>query len=302
VSAVIAEGVAVPEGPLFLPDGSLLVTEMARHRGCVTRIESDGSIGPIIAATGRPNGLAPAGDAAVWVAESLMPAILLLHLDGRTEVVSTRCGDEPLLWPNDLCVGRDGRLYATDSGVLVTDFLAPDDAVRIDPYTIALDGRVLTIDPLSGDNEIIDRGLRFANGIAFGPDELLYVSETITGNVYRYDVNGDADRELFGNVLDPDRPIEGMGGPDGIAFDVDGNLYVAVSGQGDITVLDRSGTVTRRHRTRGLAPTNVAFGPADARQIYVTDCQYNRVEVIDVTAPGLRLYGSPSTSLGTSDA
>ena len=120
MNAVIAEGAAVPEGPLFLADGSLLVTEMAPDRGCVTRIESDGSIGAVIAATGRPNGLAPATDSAVWVAESLTPAILLLDVDGHAEVVATECANDPLLWPNDLCVGSDGRLYVTDSGILCT--------------------------------------------------------------------------------------------------------------------------------------------------------------------------------------
>ena len=39
----------------------------------------------------------------------------------------------------------------------------------------------------SGECRKLDSGLRFSNGIAFGPDKNLYVSESLTGMVYRYE-------------------------------------------------------------------------------------------------------------------
>ena len=33
----------------------------------------------------------------------------------------------------------------------------------------------------------IDSGIKFTNGIAFGPDRLLYVNETLTGAIYSYE-------------------------------------------------------------------------------------------------------------------
>ena len=288
MTGLIGEGISLPEGPAFLDDGSLCVTELALERGCVTRIAPDGTRGSVIAKTGRPNGLALGTDAVLWVAESLVPAILRLELDGRSAVIATHCGGTPLLWPNDLCVGPDGRLYVTDSGIRFIDFIQNGE-LRVDPFTIDLDGRIVAIDPVSGDGRIIDRGLRFANGIAFGPDGLLYATETITGNIYRYDLSKAASRELFGNVLNTSRPIMGIGGPDGIAFDANGNLYVAVFGLGEIAVLDRSGAVARRIPTRGREPTNVVFGPQGSTAIYVTDCEHGCVEVIDVGIGGLAL-------------
>ena len=49
-------------------------------------------------------------------------------------------------------------------------------------------------------------------------------------------------RDLFGNVIDPAAP-PGWKGPDGMAFSMDGSLYVAVFGQQDVTVLGRNGEV-----------------------------------------------------------
>lgn len=60
--------------------------------------------------------------------------------------------------------------------------------------------------------------------LAFGPDEALYVTGPTVSSfdaVYRIDRNGDA--ELF---------YKGLGRPQGLAFDIDGNLYVAASVRG----------------------------------------------------------------------
>jgi sugar lactone lactonase YvrE len=69
-----------------------------------------------------------------------------------------------------------------------------------------------------------------------------------------------------------------------------GNLYVAVFGQGDITVLGPDGTVVRRYKTGGMLPSNLAFGPPGEKRIYVTEDETGTLEVIDVDCDGLPLY------------
>ena len=81
-----------------------------------------------------------------------------------------------------------------------------------------------------------------------------------------------------------------MRGPDGMAFGVDGKLYVAVYGQGDVTVLGQDGHVSERIRTEGIMPTNVAFGPPGQRKIYVTEYELGQIEVFDVETDGLPLW------------
>lgn len=280
----------MPEGPVALKDGSWLVVEMGSDRGCITHITEAGKKKRVVAKTGRPNGLAIDNDQNIWCAESQNPALLKISLDGEVEEILTGCGDEPFLFPNDLAFGPDGKLYLTDSGILFDDF-APGGNIRPDYDTVPLNGRIYRIDVDTLTIEKIDTGIRFANGIAFGPDDDLYVNETLTGNIFRYQYNNGAlgPRTLFGNVIAPDAP-EGIKGPDGMKFGQDGSLYVSVFAQGDITVLGRDGNVTRRMKTDGNLPTNLAFGLPGDQRIYITEDAQGTLEVFDVDCDGLSLY------------
>lgn len=288
---IFAGDLHAPEGPVALPDGAWLIVEGGADRGCVTRLSRDGRIRSVIRKTGRPNGLAVDHGGAIWVAESKIPSLLKVTMEGECEIVATQCNGEPFLFPNDLCFGPDGALYLTDSGILIDDF-APNNQVRKDYMNVDYDGRVYRIDPQSGSVRKIDSGLRFTNGIAFGLDGLLYVNETLTGNIYRYgwrDGNISGPRELFGNVIRADAP-PGWKGPDGMAFDENGLLFVAVFGQGDITVLSLRGEVVRRIPTSGLLPTNVAFALPQEHRIHVTEYEHGQMETFPVACDGLRLW------------
>jgi len=288
---IFASDLQNPEGPVALPDGSWLIVEGGAERGCVSHISADGSTRREIRKTGRPNGLAVDSDGVIWVAESKVPSLLRLTMDGRCEVVATGCDGEPFLFPNDLCFGPDGALYLTDSGVDINVF-APNNEIRSDYLRFNFDGRIYRVDPRNGSVSQLDRGIRFTNGIAFGPDLALYVDETLTGNVYRYawtETGVSSNRELFGNVIRPDAP-PGWKGPDGMAFDQRGLLYVAVFAQGDVTVLGRDGQVARRLETSGNLPTNVAFALPGQQRIHVTEYEHGQIEWFSVDCDGLPLW------------
>ncbi len=288
---LFSTGLSIPEGPVALRDGSWLVVEMGPDRGCITRISQDGKDKRIVVKTGRPNGLAVDRNGFIWAAESLTPSLLKVTLDGQVEEVLTSCGDEPFLFPNDLAFGPDGMLYLTDSGILFEEF-APGGQVRADYMDVSIDGRVYKINPATHEIEKIDSGIRFTNGIAFGPDNNLYVNETITGMIFKYEwregrVSGK--RQDFGNVIAPDAP-EGIKGPDGMKFGADARLYVTVFGQGDVTILDAAGEVSERIKTDGAFPTNLAFGLPGDNRIYVTEDEIGTIEVFDVGVDGFKLY------------
>ena len=288
---ILAEDLRAPEGPVALPDGTWLIVEGAAERGCVTHLSADGRSRSVIRKTGRPNGLAVDHTGVIWVAESKTPSLLRLTMEGDCEVVASVCNGEPLLFPNDLCFGPDGALYLTDSGVSI-DAFAPNNQVRHDYMSVDYDGRLYRFDPQKGSLTKLDSGMRFTNGIAFGLDNLLYVNETLSGNIYRYswkDGRISGPRELFGNVIRSDAP-RGWKGPDGMAFDENGLLYVAVFGQGDVTVLGLNGEVLKRIPTKGMLPTNVAFGLPTKHHIYVTEYERGRIEAFPVNCNGLRLW------------
>jgi gluconolactonase len=293
---IFTTDLALPEAPALLSDGSWLVAELAFESGTVKRISPDGTSHRAVAKTGRPNGIAVGSDDVIWVCESLEPAILRLELSGGFEPVLTEVEGVPLLWPNDLCFGPDGALYVTDSGLLVREFLDSSGRPVAEAASLSPAGIVFRFDPRSREAWLLDDGYRFTNGIAFGPDGLLYVNETMSGNVYRYrlrDGRVDGGRELFANVLDPEATTPGLRGPDGMAFSEDGRLWVTVFGQGDVTVLAPDGTVHERLKLVGRAPTNIAFGERGEGRIYVVEDELGQIEAYDVGIDGLPLHSGP---------
>jgi gluconolactonase len=289
---VFVDGLNDPETPRRLRDGSWMVVEM-RQPGKITRISADGKQIQRIATVEKPIGLAIGPSDTLWVAATLPePSVLRVSLSGSIEIFSKSAEGKRFLHPNDLCFGPDGRLYVTDSGIRPDEW-EKDGAVRTDYRDATYDGRVYQIDIQTGRIRIVDSGIRFTNGIAFGPDKDLYVNEMVTGNVYRYPFgrNGEiGHRELMGNVLDQEWKGAGFRGPDGMCFDSEGFCYCAVYGQTDVTVLSPSGLASRRIETRGREPTNVSFGLVEEKRLFVTEKQFGAIECFDIDAVGAPIY------------
>ena len=288
---IFSNDVNKPEGPVSLMDGSWMIAEMGL--GIISHFSANGKEKRIIAETGRPNGLALDGNGNLWIAESKYPAILKLSPSGDLTTISTGMHELLFLWPNDLCFGPDGALYFTDSGILLNDLVGIEEPEAV--YDLEFDGRIVRIDPNTNICEIIDRGLRFPNGIVFGlGGEYLYVNETLTGDVFHYriiDGRVEGSRQLFGNVMaKPCEKYHKMAGPDGMAFDKEGNLYVCVLQQGDITILPPDGSIIGHLPIFGKFPTNIAFSRSGKPQILVTEGSTNSLLKLDVQLGGMALY------------
>jgi gluconolactonase len=285
-----ATEVGAPEGPVCLPDGSMYVTEMSAATLQVTRLFPNGGRKLIKRTGGRPNGLAMDGDGNLWIAEAGLRAVLCIDVQGRELLRIDHDGEQPLRLPNDLCFGKNGLLYVTDSGMTAEDFL--DGQNFAENYRkLPWDGRVYELDPVKGKVlRILDRCILFTNGIAFGPDDALYANASFTGDVYRYDVFGSEKptREVFGNVL---QPFEGddFCGPDGMCWGDDGRLYCTVYGQRNVTVLNNDGSLAERWLLDGENPTNCAFARS-GKTLLVTEVERGRVEELATSCGGLPLH------------
>src|SRR5262249_43309878 len=111
-ASLFATGIPYPEGPVFLPDGTLVVCARRDHH--LVRIRPDGSVSRLRDLPGlRPNGCKRHRDGRLFVAAMSGPSIVALDDAGRLEPIVTTCDGGPLLGPNDLVFGPDGTLYFT---------------------------------------------------------------------------------------------------------------------------------------------------------------------------------------------
>src|SRR5690606_34880156 len=153
------------------------------------------------------------------------------------------------------CVDARGRIYFTDP-------YYGGDIEKSQPHS-----GVYRIDA-PGQVTLVVSDLQRPNGIVITPDNrTLYISDRGTQKLHRYAVQKDGSLEPAGVVYDfsPDRGIDGM------RLDVDGKIYGA-AGQGATTglfVLSPEGRLLL-HRPMPEFSTNLAFGGADGRDLYLT--------------------------------
>ncbi len=266
---IITQGLAFPEGPVFDPEGNLYVVNL--HSGIITRVGADGRTETFVDTGGKPNGAAwNSTDGSLTVCDSGLRQILSITAQGEIRVLSDSFQRSPLAGPNDCTYDAEGNLYFTD------------------PLGSSLDNPVGKVYCMlhTGEVRLFDDGYAFSNGIAWGPDGALYVAESRTRRIWRYVMDGPgtfAEKTLFVE-------LEGGRGPDGMAFDDAGRLYIAHAGKGCVAVVSPEGRVVEEIPVGGASPTNVAFGDIRGLDLYVTEAESGSVYRITVGKRGLLLY------------
>ncbi|HEU4319792.1 MAG TPA: SMP-30/gluconolactonase/LRE family protein [Acidimicrobiia bacterium] len=175
---------------------------------------------------------------------------VLLALDeaGITEIART--GTSDLVRTNDGKAGPDGRLW----------FGSMDwEAVKPLGSLMVYDGEVKTV---------FD-GITISNGLGWSPSgDVFYHTDTIPGLIYqhRYDLTSGraTDRRVLVDLTDVGA------GPDGLAVDADGNLWVAMWDGWSLLVFDATGRKIDELTLPVQRPTSVAFGGPDLADLYIT--------------------------------
>jgi len=273
----IAEGLAFPEGPVVMADGSVILVELMGGR--VTRCW-DGRRETVCETGGGPNGAAIGPDGALWLcnnggiyqtgpgSEGRIERIDLST--GRLERVCDSCDGIALGAPNDLVFDADGRLWFTDFGTIGR---TGKDYGGL--YTCLPDGSAIAA---------IKRGTLSYNGIGLSPDGMhLYVADTFQARLYRYDARVEPQEPHY--VATASGPV----GFDSLAVTAAGNICVATLWRGAITTITPDGQVTSRSIPGDEHITNLAFGGEDMRDAYVTLSGTGRLVRMRWDEPGLRL-------------
>jgi gluconolactonase len=198
--------------------------------------------------------------------------IYRLGRDGTRTVVADRYDGKRFNGPNDLVLKSNGALYFTDgTGGLRGRERSPARELFFNGLFLVRDGKVQAL-------ERVPDGMAAPNGIALSPDEkVLYAGHT--GKIWRYDIQPDD------TVANPRVVIESR--TDGMKVDRFGNLYLT-SGGGVLIVSPSGKRLGMIHPPKdiGNTTTNVAFGDADAKTLYIT--ARTHLYKIRLNVPGAR--------------
>ena len=296
----IAAGLRFPEGPIAMPDGTIVLVEI--ERGTLTRVTTDGRTEVIAKLGGGPNGAALGPDGAVYVCNN---GGLRWHEDrnglrpvgqpddygggriervdlatGAVRVLYTSTENGPLKGPNDIVFDRAGGMWFTDLGKA-----RERDMDRGGVYYAAADGSQI--------REVIYPMLT-PNGIGLSPDESrLYVAETHTGRLWAFDLEapGMVRRRKFPSPNGGEL-VAGLSGYqlfDSLAVDAAGNLCVATLFNGGITVISPDGGKIEHVPMPDRYTTNLCFGGPELRTAFVTLSLSGRLVALEWPRAGLAL-------------
>ncbi|MCL5770150.1 MAG: SMP-30/gluconolactonase/LRE family protein [Planctomycetes bacterium] len=263
----VATGIPGAEGPMFDHRGRFFV--VAPNQGSVLEIQPDGRRREHANTGGIPAGLMVDGQDRLWVADMKL-GLCCVSPEGKVQRVVTTYEGQPIRGCNDLCFDPTGNLYFTaPAGSSI------EKAVG-EVFTRCATGRVVRL----------DGGFAFSNGIAVSGDgRTLIVAETDTKKLWAFDILGPgqvANRRVWA-ALSGDH----HGGPDGLDFDVGGNLLATNWGGGWIEVFDSAGAPVERITLPFAKPSNLHFGGADGCDLWITEHTNHAVWKTRWRRPGL---------------
>jgi gluconolactonase len=233
--------------------------------GQIYRIPEKGRVEEVTNIGGFCLGLAFSSTDELFVCNAKLGCVTRVQKNGTARLFADSAANHKLKLPNYGVFDSGGNLYLSDSG----------DWSRSSGSIVRFDRE--------GRGEVFLEGPQpFPNGMALSADEgSLFIAQSHTDDVLQVEIRNDGTaghREVYA------RGIERV--PDGLAFDIAGNLYVScyasdniyrISPDRAVTLLayDRDGTTLAR-------PTNIAFGGPDNEYLYVANLgrwHINRVRI-----------------------
>ena len=257
------------EGPAVDAAGNLYVVNFG-HDGTIGKVPPGGTKSQLFAslpAGSIGNGIRFDRKGRMYVADFKQHNVYVIEPGHNTAQVYFH---SPLFnQPNDLAMAADGTLYASDP-----KFSAHSGQIwRI---TRGADGK--------GHGQVMSSTrphMGVTNGLDLSPDDAtLYVSESDTREVWAYRIEGNQLRDARMVKRFPDFEV------DGLRTDADGRIFVARPSAGKVAVIESDGTLVKEVPLRGKGPTNLTFGGADGRTVFVTQTEGRFIEAFRTDRPG----------------
>ncbi len=250
------------EGPAVDKDGNVYAVNFERE-GTIGRITPDGKGSVFIELPNGSigNGIRFNSSGDMLIADYTNHNVLKVSM--ATKELKVHAHEPTMNQPNDIAIDSRDRIYASD------------------PNWAAGTGNIWRIDP-DGKVTLLEKDMGTTNGIEVSPDEkTLYVNESVQRKVWAYDLSDSG--SVSNKRLLIEFPDFGM---DGMRCDQEGNLYITRHGKGTIAIVSPTGALLKEIVLAGKKPSNIAFGGADGRRIYVTLQDTKNMETALVEFPG----------------
>ena len=313
---LMAEHIGLSEGPLWIREGAggyLIFSDVAAN--VIYKRATDGALSVFLERSGYTgtdnlnvgqqtisggrvaiiligsNGLALDQEGRLVITAMADRAVVRLEKNGTRTLLAESFEGKRLNGPNDVVVKSNGAVYFTDSiNGLRGGPVSPQRELTHNGFYLIKEGRIRY---LGGDR---DPGGGAPNGITVSPDEK-YLYVTAGRTVMRHEIQPD-DTVANGRVFVQDFS-------DGMKTDERGNLYTTTGGNGraSIRVTSAEGKelgflqlpVELKEPRPRICATNVAFGDADNKGLYITAC--STVYRVQMKVPGTRLPVRSRSSL-----
>jgi len=241
----LADGFSFTEGPARDAQGNIYFTDIPNAR--IHKWSLDGKLNTFRENSGGANGLFFYRAGNLVACEGGNRRVTSIAPDGTVTVLAESYGGKKLNSPNDLWVDPKGGVYFSDPRYGSQEGLEQDG---FHVYYLPPDRKPL--------RRVIDKLVK-PNGVVGTTDgKLLYVADAGDGKTYVYRIEEDGsltDRKLIAPV-----------GSDGMTLDEQGNLYLA---RNVVQVYSPDGKKLLEIDVPE-APSNVCFGGADRRTLFIT--------------------------------
>ncbi len=240
----VVQGNNLFEGPLWLPDGRWIVSEIAADT--VWQFDASGNQMVFLQPSNNANGHALDAGGNIIQAEHGSRSLTQISLDGKRTVLADQFEGKKFNSPNDMAVKRDGTIWFSD----------PSFGLGNREGELGFTG-VFKLDSKTGNVALLTKALNMPNGIAFSLDEqTVYISAS--GRVTAFPINSDG-------TLGQGRDFGA--GNDGLKVDAFGNVW-STGGNG-VEIYTPAGQLLGSIPTPE-ATTNLAFGGPVGKTVYIT--------------------------------
>ena len=288
---IFGKGVLQAEGVVIDKDGYVYG---GGRNGIIYKVSPDGKVSELVTLPSGsiPNGITMDRNGDLVYCDLGKQAVVRVTQSGQVSSIADRVGDVKLTLPNFASYDADGNLYVSNTSTRDISTVLPELS-NPEP-----NGALVRIRP-NGKGDVVATGIYAANGTAIDPrEEAVYVLESSRNDCLRIALKKDG---TFGKAEVYSKDFPAL--PDGMAFDVENNLYVTLPG------FAKSGTLVPANQIikvdpRGqwsllvddpegkklILPTNCAFGGPGLQDLYFANLEGDHFSRLHTPFRGHPLY------------